>query len=87
VPGGLDLGQESECGIGLFRVAPTKVGTGSHFQYANGQVAAPSTRNVHRSPSGNLALLPGPLRAQSSTARCCCRQDSWEVFHYLNCPG
>jgi hypothetical protein len=87
VPGGLDPGQESECGTRLLRGALRKLPTSSHFQYADGQVAAPSTRNVHRSPSGNLALLPGQLRAQSSTARCCCRQDSWEVFRYFNCPG
>jgi hypothetical protein len=28
VQGGLDLGQELECGTGLYRVAPTKEGTG-----------------------------------------------------------
>jgi len=32
VPGGLDPGQESEWGTGLFRVALPKAGTGSHFR-------------------------------------------------------
>jgi len=61
LPGGLDPGQESECGTGLFRVAPTKAGTGSRFQQADGQVVAPSTHDAHRSPWGNLGLQPGPL--------------------------
>jgi hypothetical protein len=32
-------GQDSECGAGLFRVAPTKAGTRPHFQQADGQAA------------------------------------------------
>jgi hypothetical protein len=39
VPGGLDPGQESECGTGLFRVAPPKAGTEYTFKRVDGQAA------------------------------------------------
>jgi hypothetical protein len=32
-------------------------------------LCAPSTHHAHRSPYGSLGLLPGPLRARSSTER------------------
>jgi len=38
VPGGLDPGHESECGTGLFRVAPGDARTASHFEWADGGV-------------------------------------------------
>src|ERR1017187_2695428 len=37
VPGGLNVGQESECGTGIYRVGPTKEGTVPHLQRADGQ--------------------------------------------------
>jgi hypothetical protein len=37
-------------------------------------LCAPSTRDAHRSPWGNLGLLPGPLHGRSSTERFCCRR-------------
>jgi hypothetical protein len=49
VLGGLDQGQESECGTGLFLVALPKPRMGDPFQYANGQAAAPgSGSSQHR---------------------------------------
>jgi len=80
-------GQESECGTGLFRVAPTKARTEPHFRWADGQVAVPSTHDAHRSPWGNLGLLPGAHRSRPSTETFCSGQHSRELFRYLNCPG
>jgi len=37
-------------------------------------LCAPSTRNAHGSPWGNLGLLRGRLHCRSSTERCCCRR-------------